>query len=103
MYYLPSVLTLSSEHSDQWFGPADSLIRMLDRSLDSTNWDEFLLSWLGDLELREYDVLTQLLIKIDGNNIYNDDIGLSRAFDTLSLLSSEKLKRDSKRSKIDWP
>ncbi|MEZ5826815.1 MAG: hypothetical protein R3C97_19490 [Geminicoccaceae bacterium] len=89
VYDLPSVLCLSAENPDRWFWPADSLVKLLDRSPVPEFWDEFLLTRMLGLNTDQYEILKKwlLLLAEHGEQDFGDSIG--RAFDTVVLLQSK--------------
>ncbi len=98
-YYLPSLLALSSERSDQWLWPADSLIQSLDRSPCTEGWDDHFCEQFLGLFSEEYDVLKRWLLQLSVFSTYHrhgafgsgDNLG--RAFDTVDLLQKETVRR----------
>jgi hypothetical protein len=86
VYYLPSILKISSERPEEPFPPADSMLCILDRSPVVDNWDEFLISRMSRLTFSEYATISEWLIRLLENNFPYDQAGISRAFDTIQLL-----------------
>lgn len=88
-YYLPSILTLSSVHPDQWFAPADGLLQVLDRSPVAEYWDAFITTQLVGLRTAEYEVLKSWLLSLSGHKGSDAEDTLGRALDTVDLLQKE--------------
>lgn len=88
-YYLPSILTLSLGHPDQWFPPADGLLRVLDRSPVVEYWDAFITTRLVGLRASEYEALKEWLVSLSGHKDAEAEEMLSRALETVDLLQKE--------------
>jgi hypothetical protein len=89
LYFLPSLLSVSVANPQTWLAPADSLIRMLDRSPAVENWDDFLLRRLVGLRDDEYDAISAwLLVRAEGGQGEVSE-SYGRAFDTVALLRQE--------------
>jgi hypothetical protein len=88
-YYLPSILSLSSSQPRKWLSPADTLLRMLDRSPVIEYLDSFITTRLIGLETAEYEVLKEWLLSLSGH--INDDAedALCRGLETVDLLQKE--------------
>jgi len=86
-YYLPSILTLSSQRPHQWFWPADALLIILDRSPVVDYWDTFITTRLLGLRLEEYEALKDWLLALSEYSSVSEDT-LDRAFDTVCLLEN---------------
>jgi hypothetical protein len=85
-YFLPSVLTLSSESPEKWFWPVDSLLQVLDRSPVPEYWDDFILSKFIGLKITEYEAITQWLLLLSERRGPEEQLSIGRAFDTIALL-----------------
>jgi hypothetical protein len=93
-YYLPSILTLSSQCPHQWFWPADALLKILDRSPVVDYWDTFITTRLLGLRVEEYEVLKDWLLVLSEHSNSASENTLDRAFDTICLLQKESTTRD---------
>jgi hypothetical protein len=88
-YYLPSILSLSSQRPDKWFWPADALLQVLDRSPIVEYWDAFLTTRLLGLQSAEYEALKGWLLSLSGQKDSGSEDALGRAFETVDLLQRE--------------
>jgi hypothetical protein len=100
-YYLPSILLLSAQNTNDSLNAADSLIGELDRSPDPEGWTEGLVRRFLGLNPAELDVLKEWLLQVcefvsyRGWGIAASGPGdtLGRAFDTVDLLQKEVERR----------
>lgn len=97
VYFLPSILMVSVERPGEYFGVAESLIGILDRSPVVENWDEFLVSRLCGLNSSEYAAISEWLLRLSQHDFPYDSDGIARAFDTVQLLDKESGLADSGR------
>lgn len=88
-YYLPSILSLSSLHPEKWLGPADTLLRVLDRSPLVEHWDSFIATRLVGLQTAEYEALKEWLLSLSGHKDSEAEDALGRALETVDLLLKE--------------
>jgi hypothetical protein len=100
-YYLPSILLLSAQNSNEALNAADSLIGELDRTPAPGEWAESFISRFSELNRAELDLLKEWLLQICEYEPYKrwgiaasgpgDTFG--RAFDTVDLLQKEVERR----------
>jgi len=94
-YYLASVMALSAQRPEEWLHPAGALIGLLDRSPDSTDWDDDFTGRFVRIRGQEFEILKEWLLYLSGFSTYKlpgtsgagDNFG--RAFDTVILLQTE--------------
>ena len=100
-YYLPSVLTLSTQNPSDSLMAADSVISYLDQSPDPDGWIDGLVHHFLGLKLAELNVLKEWLLQICEYEAYRG-VGiaasgpgeiLGRVFDTVDLLQKEAERR----------
>ena len=84
-YYLPSILSTSIAHPEMWMQAADAILGVLDRSPDSANWDEFLLTRLFGLREAEYEVISQWVAAMKLTTSYAE-IDFDRAYASVEIL-----------------
>lgn len=94
-YYLPAFLLsgLDRRHGCRVY--VDTILGMLDRSPDSSLWDDFFIRRWCSLTKAECLAIEQWLLALTGEEecAYEDSV-LSRAFDTLAILREEIVSGD---------
>ncbi|MBL8524566.1 MAG: hypothetical protein JNN20_12815 [Betaproteobacteria bacterium] len=92
IYYLPSILSLSSQDLARWFWPADCLLELLNHSPMVENWSSFTTARLIGLSSAEYDLMKEWVLLLADSKAYGKDKALEFAFDTLEILQAETAK-----------
>ena len=81
-YYLPGILYTSINEHNPDLLVINSIINMLNRSTDSSNWDEFFSNrWLL-LKDAEIDVVSEWIVWLSDSGVF-DDITLTKCLDCL--------------------
>lgn len=96
LYYLPSILRLSSERPDSLFLPAEALLQVLDRSPVVEYWDEFILNRLYGLDFKEYEAIAKWIEVLSDSCVVASEDTLGRAFDTIALLQKSSMSNREK-------
>jgi hypothetical protein len=100
-YYLPSLLIVSAQNTNEWLQAADALINLLDQSQDPECWTNALQRFFLILGGDELDAIKDWLLQVCEYDCYKG-FGLSgsgpgerlgRAFDTVDLLQREVERR----------
>lgn len=89
LFYLPSLLCLSSKNPERWFWPVDALLQILDRSPVVEHWDAFVLARFVGLRPAEYEALKAWLLLLADHEANVSGEALGRAFDTVALMQAE--------------
>jgi hypothetical protein len=74
IYYLPSILSLSSQDLDRWFWPADCLLELLNHSPMVENWSSFTTARLIGLTSAEYDLMKEWVLLLADSKAYGKGI-----------------------------
>ncbi|MBN6151934.1 hypothetical protein JR065_16430 [Xanthomonas sp. AmX2] len=92
-YFLPGFLSVPVKVGSVDFLVCHSLVGMLNRGSDPALWDVFFLERWSGLTLAEYGISQDWLLWVSEVNSGNfEDVELSRAFDTIGLLSALTFK-----------
>lgn len=91
-YYLPSILSITSQEKAKWLTAADSFLRVLDRSPNIHHWDNFIVTRLIGLEISEFEAIKAWLLSLSGREPDFDEDLLTRAYETIDLLKLETEK-----------
>lgn len=89
VYYLPSILSVTTRNPEKWLGAADALLGILNRSPDVYRWDNFVEKRLIGLGAAEYEAIKAWILSLSGTTVFGDEDALARAYETVDLLQRE--------------
>jgi hypothetical protein len=99
VYYLPSLLILSMQHPTRSLLSVDAMVGWLDRSPNTSGWNDHFTDRFIRLQSEEYAVIQEWLLFLSERaphyaaRVYAPGDTFGRAYDTVELLRKETLQR----------
>jgi hypothetical protein len=86
VYYLPSLLSISIEASDQWFNAADAMVDLLANGGALENWGYSQKSGFIGFSCEEFAIIREWLVFFQHRETYNEAYGTDRVNGALKSL-----------------